>query len=69
MKHVLLYSKVNGMDCLLGSDLPALESIDFGEWAANGRDDDSCELIMRGITNYLLFSRSSKAEIIYIRTK
>ena len=28
-------------------DLPSLQSITLGEWALNGRNDDSCSLIMR----------------------
>ena len=56
---VVFESKWNGFVSSL--DLPSLESIDFGEWAANGRDEDCCELVMRSRVQQLLVSRSSQA--------
>ena len=32
---------------MISIDLPSLQSITLGEWALEGRDDDSCSLIMR----------------------
>ena len=52
---------------MIDVDLPSLQSIQLGEWALHGRDDDdSCSLIMRSnneLIGYDLFCRSSKSNI------
>ena len=51
---------------MIDVDLPSLQSIQLGDWALVGRDDDSCSLIMKSnnelIVNDLL-CRSSKSNI------
>ena len=53
---------------MIDVDLPSLQSIQLGEWALAGRnDDDSCSLTLRSnneLIGYDLFCRSSKSNII-----
>ena len=52
---------------LIDIDLPLLRSIQLGQWALQGRnDDESCSLTMRSnneLIGYDLFCRSSKSNI------
>ena len=51
---------------MIDVDLPSLQSIQLGEYALDGRRDDSCSLIMRSnneLIGYDLFCRSSKSNI------
>ena len=52
---------------MIDIDLPSLQSIQLGNWALKGREnDDSSSLIMRSnneLIGYDLFCRSSKSNI------
>ena len=51
---------------MIDVDLPSLQSIQLGEWALQGRWDNSSSLIMRSnneLNGYDLFCRSSKSNI------
>ena len=52
---------------MIDVDLPSLQSIQLGEYALDGREnDDSCSLTMRSnneLIGYDLFCRSSKSNI------
>ena len=51
---------------MIDVDLPSLQSIQLGEWALQGRWDNSSSLIMRSnneLIGYDLFCRSSKSNI------
>ena len=51
---------------MIDVDLPSLQSITLGEYALEGRDNESCSLTLRSnneLIGYDLFCRSSKFNI------